>query len=65
MEITLFTDNIDIDPISGDSVQVTLSGVDVSQVIEEVGSDTLLSEMDIEEIRDFLNEYEDEEAQDE
>lgn len=65
MEMTIFADGVDINGVSSESVQVTLEGVDISQVIEEIGSDTLLSEMDIEEIKDFLNEYEDEESQDE
>lgn len=65
MEITIFADGVDINPISGESIQVTLEGVDISQVIEEVGSDTILAEMDLEEIYDYIREQEDEDAENE
>lgn len=65
MELTIFADGVDINAVSSESVQVTLEGVDISQVIEEVGSDTILAEMDLEEIYDYIREQEDEDAENE
>lgn len=56
--MTLFVDGVEVEAVGPSSLEVDLRGVDVSQVITELTSEALLAEMDIDEIYDFIKEYE-------
>lgn len=58
MDMTLFVDGVEVEAVGPSSLEVDLRGVDVSQVITELTSEALLAEMDIDEIYDFIKEYE-------
>jgi hypothetical protein len=63
VDISIFAESIEDVSIvpGGESLDITLSGVDVSQFIEEIGTDVILGEIDKEEILEFLKENDTEE----
>ena len=64
--ITLFAESIeDISPLTKDSIEITLAEVDVAQIVSEVGHESLLAEMKIEDIKEYLENKENEEKEDE
>lgn len=53
--ITFYAENVeDISPVSQDSVEVTLQGVDVSQLVAEIGTVELLDEIGMDEVVEWL-----------
>ena len=65
IELTVFAESVDdIRPVSQETIEVTLEGVDVSQLVLELGADVLLEEIPREEIDEWIKEK-DEEEQDE
>lgn len=55
MELTLYAESVDdITPVAHNSLAVELSGVDISQLIEEIGVDELLEEVGTEAIEQYL-----------
>lgn len=59
-DITLFADRVDVGGTPNGSVEVDLEGIDISQLVQEVGSDVLLSEIPREEIEEYLKELDNE-----
>ena len=65
IELTIFADSVDdIRPVGNDSLEVTLEGVDLSQLINEIGVQEILDDIPREEIDEWIKEK-DEEDQDE
>lgn len=56
----IYADNVDISPSGGGSLEVDLEGVDLSQLVSEIGFDVLLEEIGTKEINDWLKEKADE-----
>ncbi len=55
----------DVTPLSAEVLEVTMSDVDIGQIINEVGTDTLLDYMKIEDIKEYIVEKEKKESEDE
>lgn len=54
--ITIYAESIlDVSPVNYDSIEIELEGVDISQLVQEVGIDNLLEEIGEEEIKKWLN----------
>lgn len=62
MEIAIFAESIDDISIvpGGQALDITLSGVDLSQLVREVGAEALLEEIGKDEIEEHLKEIENE-----
>lgn len=53
--ITIYAESIlDVSPVNFDSIEVELEGVDIGQLVQEVGIETLLEEIGEEEIKEWL-----------
>lgn len=65
--VTIFAGCVeDISPATTPNVlEVTLSDVDVSQVVQEIGIDSVLSEISDEDIQQYLNDKKEREEEDE
>lgn len=65
--IEIYAESIeDISPLSHNSLSITLAGIDLGQLISEIGEDIILSEIGREHINTYLEETaQDEEADDE
>ena len=64
--VTIFAESIeDVSANGPDVLEVTLSGVDLSQLVSEVGITDLLGSMDIEDIKQYIKDKEEEEKEDE
>jgi hypothetical protein len=63
MDISIFADSIeDISIVpGGQTLDISLTGIDLSQLIREIGSDALLEELDKDEIVEYLNHISEEE----
>lgn len=59
-DITLFADRADVGGMPNGTLEVDLEGIDMSQLVQEVGSDVLLSEIPREEIEEYLKELDNE-----
>lgn len=59
MDISIYADGVDITPIRA-SLDVDLQGVDLSQLISEIGVEQLLSDIGVEEIKEWLSDKENE-----
>ena len=61
LDITLFAEDIDNVRSAGEnSLEITLSEVDINQLILEIGADVLLENMDYKEIEEYFAELEEE-----
>lgn len=64
----IFADNIEVTPSGGGSLEIDLEGVDLSQLISELGVQAgvheILDEIPREEIREYLNDKDKEDAED-
>lgn len=58
-DITIFCEEVDnINVIGEDSLEVTLSNIDISQIISEVGVDSILEHIDRAEVEEYYKESE-------
>lgn len=63
--ITLFIESVeDISPLTHESMEITLSGVDLGHLVQEVGYELLLSEMKKEDVEQYYKDQALLEAQD-
>lgn len=56
----IYADNVEIVPSGGGSLDVDLEGVDLSQLIHEIGADVILEDIGVDEVKEWLKEKEDE-----
>lgn len=62
--ITIFANSIeDISANATDVLEITLSGVDPSELVTEVGVAELLGAMDIDDIKEYLKKKEEDETE--
>lgn len=59
MTLTIYDGKVNVDM---DTNTVTLTGVEVAEVVEEIGYIKLLQEMDIQDIKQFVSEVDDDMA---
>jgi len=59
MGISIYAERIDVTPNAG-SLDIDLEGVDLSQLISEVGIESLLSDIGVDEVKEWLNDKENE-----
>lgn len=59
MDISIYAERIDVTPNAG-SLDIDLEGVDLSQLISEVGIEFLLSDIGVDEVKEWLNDKENE-----
>lgn len=64
--ITIFAESVeDVSANAPDVLEITLSGVDLSQLVSEVGVSDLLGAMSMEDIQEYIKNKEEEEKEDE
>lgn len=63
--ITLYAESIeDISPINHDSLEITLADVDLGQLIQEIGYENLLAEIDRKDVEQYYKDKDTLEGQD-
>lgn len=64
-DIKLYARTVFIEPLGYDNIEVSLHGVDIADLVSQVGEEKLLGEIDTKTLETYINERKAEEAEDE